>query len=273
MRAASVARMAGETRKAGRSSRDGGTRLQSVARAAQVLFLVAARPDGCTAKEAANAFGVPLPTMYHLLGTLVAEGLLVRDASRRFLLGPGVGALGNALQRQLSVPEHHLDACRRLSELTHETTGMSAWRGDELQVVASVEGPQPLRVAGLHVGAIHSGHARATGKLLLAFAAPAARDAYLSRHPLEARTAHTVTDPAAFDAELARIAEAGVAYDVEEYQEAVSCVAAPLRDGDTVVAAITVMAPAFRFAQRRDELTRATLEVARDASSPRRTAA
>ena len=58
---------------------------------------VAAQPHGATAKEVALASRLTLPTTYHLLNTLVDEGLLARDRSRhRYGLGPAAGVLAQA---------------------------------------------------------------------------------------------------------------------------------------------------------------------------------
>ena len=64
-------------------------RLLTVSRAITLLDCLAHHPDGQTAKGLAAALGVSLPTMYHLLNTLVAGGLVTRDSQTRlFTLGP-----------------------------------------------------------------------------------------------------------------------------------------------------------------------------------------
>lgn len=83
--------------------RSGGTRIQSVARSCQLLLWLAERPDGATAKEAAFATKLALSTAYHLLNTLVEEGLLVKDSERRYILGEATARLAHAY-RQRSEP-------------------------------------------------------------------------------------------------------------------------------------------------------------------------
>jgi DNA-binding IclR family transcriptional regulator len=234
-------------------------RIQSVSRAARLLLFASERENGCTAKEAAVAFGMALPTTYHLLNTLVDEGLLAKDTHRRYSLGPKVGALSDAYQRQVSVPEWLLLPLRQLAETTGETAYLAAWRGDEIRVLSTVEGAHAVRVAQLHSGYYANGHARATGKLLLALARPSVRSAYLRANPPRALTPRTIVGDEQLEAELARIRERGYAYDEEEFSEGVSCVAAPVIQNDVVLAAYTISAPTGRFRERRQALTEAVL--------------
>jgi DNA-binding IclR family transcriptional regulator len=248
------------------------TTIQSVSRASRLLLFVAENHEGATAKEAAVALGLALPTTYHLLNTLVAEGLLAKDSRRRYSVGPKVGALSDAYLRDASVPEWLLLPLHQLAETTGETAYLAAWRRHEIRVLATVEGAHAVRVAGLHAGYYANGHARATGKLLLALARDEVREAYLQANPMTALTPRTITSRAELEHELERIRERGYAYDEEEFSEGVGCVAAAAIENDVVIAAYTVSAPAERFRERRRVLTEATVFTARSAAARARQA-
>lgn len=249
------------------------TLIQSVARACRLLLFVAEQRDGCTAKEAAGAHGLALPTAYHLLNTLVAEGILVKDSRRRYSLGPKVGTLSDAFLRQVSAPEYLLLPLRQLAKTTGETVYLTAWHREEIRVLASVEGAHAVRVAGLHSGYYGNAHARATGKLLLAYARPEVREAYLQANPLEPLTPRTIANIDELNREFETIRERGYAYDEQEFAEGVCCVAAPVIENGVVIAAYGLQAPAGRFGERRQALTDATLFTARNATSSARRAA
>jgi IclR family transcriptional regulator, acetate operon repressor len=238
-----------------------GTRIQSVERASGLLRLLAHRADGCTAAEAAGHLGLTVPTTHHLLNTLVGEGLAVKDSRRRFALGPAVAVLAQGLVRQV-VPEYLRGPLDALAERTGETAYLATWGAGDIHVLASVEGARAVRVAEAVTGPYRHAHARATGKVLLAFAGDELRAAYLAAHPLEALTAATITQPGALETELAGIRERGYSEDREEFAEGVSCVSAPLLLDGSVVAAFTVSAPAQRYDARRDELLEAVLAAA-----------
>src|SRR5207302_4231935 len=136
-------------------------------------------------------------------------------------------------------------------ESTGETVYLSAWRHGEVVVLACVEGNKPVRVQGPRMRMSGLAHARASGKLLLAFASPAEREAYLRNHPLEQSTPRTVVDPENLSAELDLAARRGYALDLEEFREDVRGVAAPILQGEEAIAAYTIAAPANRFRVRR----------------------
>jgi IclR family acetate operon transcriptional repressor len=59
---------------------------------------------------------MPIATTYHLLNTLVSEGLLAKDSGRRYHLGPQIGVLADAFRRRLVPPEYLLVPLRELAQ-------------------------------------------------------------------------------------------------------------------------------------------------------------
>jgi IclR family acetate operon transcriptional repressor len=238
-----------------------GTRIRSVARASQVLLWVAGQPHGATAKEIADAHRLALPTAYHLLNTLVDQGLLAKDLHRRYILGPSTALLAEAHLRSKAVPESLLSALREVSRRTEETAYLADWGEYDIRVLGSVEGKQLLRVAEVGGGTYEHGHARANGKVLLAWAPAEVRQAYLRNHPLVPVTKNTICEPRQFEKELERVRERGYAYDHEEFALGVCCVGAPVLVNGHVVAALGLSVPTKRFEERQAELTATVLDV------------
>jgi IclR family transcriptional regulator, acetate operon repressor len=245
------------------AARRPGTRIQSVARACQLLLWLADLGRGATAKEIALAHRLTLPTTYHLLNTLVDQGLLAKDEERRFILGQSSARVAEAYLRGSAIPETLLGAIRQLAADTDEVVSLADWCEHEIRILASAEGSNVLRVAEMMNAPYEDAHARANGKLLLAYAWPDERHSYMRRHPPRRRTPATICDARALEAELDRIRLRGCAYDEEEFAEGLACVAAPLLDNGQIVASIAVSSPAERFAARRDELTAAVTATAK----------
>jgi IclR family transcriptional regulator, acetate operon repressor len=243
------------------------TRIRSVARAVGLLLWVAGEQGPRTASSASRAVGLPLATTHHLLNTLAAQGMLAKDAKRQYHLGPKVGALTDAFQRQVFPPDYLLDPLRHLADASGETAHLTAWRHGEIVILTSVEGTQAVRVARLHSGLEGGAHARAAGKLLLALAAPQIREAYLAAHPLEPLTEHTIRSRDELDAEFDRIREHAYAVDEEEFAPGVACVAAPIVVTGFPIGAYSVSAPFGRFRDRRVWLIDAVLSAARAGAS------
>lgn len=238
-----------------------GTRIRSVARASQLLLWVAQQPRGATVKEIAEAQGLTLPTTYHMLNTLVDQGLLAKDPHRRYILGRSAAVLAQAYLRGKAVPDHLLAGVRELARRTGETTYLVDWGEHEIRVLASIEGSQIVRVAEVGRGAYEHAHARAGGKVLLAYAPLELRRAYLRAHPLVPLTDKTMTDPREFEKELEITRRRGYAYDNEEFAVGLSCVGAALLIDGQLIAALSLSVPSDRFKLRRAELTSAVLDV------------
>jgi IclR family transcriptional regulator, acetate operon repressor len=247
------------------SAGDSSSSVQSVGRAAAILRYAASASNGVTAREVSEALGLRRPTVYHLLNTLVAEGLLARGQDRRYRLGLAVGQLAEAFRRSLSPPEHLVGHIRSLSLQTGEPTYITGWVGADIVLLARIPGQHPVSVSEFPLGLVGDAHARASGKLLLGLATPDARDAYLGAHPQVALTPNTIVDRAALELELAGIRERGYALDREEFNLGVCCLAAPL-DAD-VPYVISLAAPRERFGEHFEEYLAAIFETAAAASA------
>lgn len=230
------------------------TRIQSASRAARILLYVASTGGNIDIRRISEDLKLSLATTYHLVNTLVEEGLLSRNPDRRITLGPAISIIADAHARDSSLPEGFQAVLREVAQRTGETAYISAWRGEVVVVLASVEGSNAVRVVGLSPGFGGNLHARASGKLLLAFAPPERKEGLLAQMTLEAVTPRTITSKGVLRKELERVARAGVAFDVEEFQAGVACIAVPLRFSGSVVAALTISTPISRFRDNKQEL-------------------
>jgi DNA-binding IclR family transcriptional regulator len=246
------------------------TVIRSVSRASQILVHLGEQQESRSAKEIAAALGLALPTAYHLLGTLVGEGLLTKDSGRHYQLGPALAAITDAYMRQFTPPDYLVGPLRQLAEASGETAYVGCWRQHRLAVLASVEGRNAVRVAGVHIGFVGFGHARASGKVLLAFAPDTVREAYLLENPLVSVTPRTIVEPGELQLELERTRLLGFAVDEEEFRDGVACVAAPLLESGFPVAAYSISAPVERFRRRRQELIDLVVDATRQAAAERR---
>ena len=207
-----------------------------------------------TPKELAQEIDTPLPTTYHLLKTLVDLGALVKFEREGYRLGPAIGALSDSYLEQ-GEPLRILEpAVRDLAKITGETTYMTAWRSGKIEVVVTVSSSRPVRVAPLGHGSQSYAHARASGKVMLAFARPSLREEYLYNNPLEKITPVTIDNSEILEGELKEIVKRGYATDLEEYAPDVSCLSVPVLASGHLIAALTVSAPTIRFNTEFDTL-------------------
>lgn len=230
--------------------------IQSVQRASHMLLYVADHP-GSQASEISAHLGLSAPTTHHLLSTLVQEGLLRKDAYRRYELGAASERIAERINNHHRPAAELRFALAELARITGESCYLTAWRGDELRVVAVVEGEHAVRVAGLVVGYTEHVHARAGARVMLAYADPAVRDAVLADYEYTSLTPSTVQSRAKLDAELERIRETGIAHDRGAFRLGVYSISAPIVQEGQVRAALSLTAPDGRFSQHADEYVEA----------------
>jgi Transcriptional regulator len=245
-----------------------GTLIRSAGRAVQILLHISTSDNGLTAKQVAAEMKIPLATAYHLLNTLLDEKVVEKDDAHRFRIGSRASIIADAVNRRNAVPPRLLIALNRVAAVTGETAYLSAWRGAQIVVLGMVEGSQAVRVSGLTADYTEDIHARASGKLLLAFSPEETREAMLSRMSLRSITPTTITDINELRRGLEDVRRQGVAYDRQEFHVGVDCVAAPIRTGKHVVAALTVSSPTERFVRDEADIIQKLLQAAASASKP-----
>ncbi|MER6507169.1 IclR family transcriptional regulator [Nonomuraea sp. NPDC001636] len=236
--------------------------VQSVERALDVLEALAEHGGEAGLSEIAARTGLPYGTIHRLLQTLLARGYVRQESDRRYALGGGLVRLGGIAESMVGVwAQPYLT---RMVELSGETANLAVLEGDFVVYVAQVPSPRRLRMFA-EVGRRVLPHSTAVGKALLAGRAAAEAMAVFERTGMPRRTPNTITDAAGMLAELGRVKERGYATDLGEEELGVHCLAVPVRDGERVVAAMSVSGPAERIdALDRDELAEGMRMIAAD---------
>jgi IclR family acetate operon transcriptional repressor len=242
------------------------TRVRSVAKATSILLLIATERRPMTAREVSERTGIPVPTAYHLMETFIDAEILSKDSRKAYDLGPAVGILADAFHGKLTPPEYLTRPLHELALRTGETVYLSAWRDNDVVILAMLEGTGAVRVIALHSGTRGDAHARAAGKLFLALLPSQALDRYLKAHRLRARTENTITNLIALRRELDTVRARGYAFDCEEFAEGVTGVSSPVMTRDQVIAAYSLAAPSNRFALHRESYIAAVQETANSVS-------
>ncbi len=220
--------------------------VQSVDRAVTVMELLSRRGwSGVT--EVANELEIHKSTAYRLLTTLRDRGLVEQDsATEKYRLGFGLVALASSVTADLDVVRCSRPVCDRLAEQTRETVTVAVLEGDDGIILhQSNSGSSALSVnwEGRHTPL----HATAAGKIFLHYMPEDQRRRLLKR-PLQRYTENTIAKPASLQMELRASRDRGYWYTVEELEDGLNAVAAPIRCAEgAVVAAVSVSGPAFRL--------------------------
>lgn len=197
--------------------------------------------------EIAARTGVPKASALRHLKALAQMGYVIHDATARtYALGPSLLTLAERfLAQQPSVP-----ACRPiladLARETGETAHYAVLQGGDVIYLDIAESPRRIR-AFVSRGDRQPAHCMASGKAILAQCAAAVVDGLLERG-LERLTGNTITDEAAFRAELAATRRRGYGINLAEWMDDVGAAAAPIFSGSGQIAgAIGIAAPFARL--------------------------
>ena len=242
---------------------------QSLKRGLRIIEGIASIGSSATLAEIARKTALPRSTAHHLLRALVEFGYLVQDGNARtYMLAPKLFRLtGNTwTKEQLAViAKPYLD---ELSRRTGEGTSLAVLRDGVVTVIAKREPEGPVRVVQ-EVGARRPIHCTAVGKALAAWLPGHELSGIIRRKVFQRMTPRTITSPAAFRRELARIRATGFAFDNEEHIEGIRCIATPVRDhSGEVRASLCVVGPKNHIPQRRlPEIRQALAAVSADLSA------
>jgi DNA-binding IclR family transcriptional regulator len=173
--------------------------IQSVARALDLLHVIARSPQPIVLAELASVTGLGRSTAWRLLATMEARGLIDRDvASGGYAMGPGALVLA-AGAGERAILQRARPALDRLARETGETASLAMPRRFGLYYVEQVD--PPTRVAANWRGIELALHASSSGKAFLAHLPSSEREALLAR-PLHRYTEATITDRRSLGAEL-----------------------------------------------------------------------
>lgn len=213
-----------------------------------LLDTLAAHPDPVPLKQLAQETGLHPSTAHRILGSMTQRGFVERIDAGVYRLGIRLLQLGNIVKSRISVRETAVEMMQRLHQTTGESVNLGMRSGDEIVYVERTSsGRSAMRVVHI-VGARAPLHTTATGKLFLAEDGAGKTAEYARRTGLPGATPASLTDPVALERELERVRRHGIAYDMEEVEAGVRCIAAGIRDDSgALVAGLSLSTPAERF--------------------------
>src|SRR5260221_7791941 len=221
------------------------SRVQSIERAFTVLATLADGPIGVT--EVAERASLPKSTAARLLGSLAREGVVEQvPGGTHYRLGQRLVALAAGIRPARSLAMLARPSLAELAGTAGEAAGLSVPEGYLVHYIEQVSSPKPVSVRDW-TGSRIPMHAVSSGQVLLAFAPPVFVQRYLGR-PLERFTERTLVTGADLLERMRAIRRDGFAWALEEFDEGISSVAAPVTDASgEVVAAVHLHGPSYRF--------------------------
>jgi IclR family acetate operon transcriptional repressor len=232
-----------------------GTTLKTVERALDVLEMVAQSDEALQIKDIADKLDHNLSSTYHTVNTLLTRQYLHKSDRGGLTIGTKIGILSASLVRGSDFNADVRPLIAKLAADSGETVYMSLFIAGSAVIQIVIESKKSLRVTGLSVGYSGLEDRRASGKAVLAHLSTVELNKFfVALHPKISATERT-NRLESLSMELAEVRERGYAFDEQNYEPGVCCVAAPffLPDG-TVGGSVAVSAPALRVDYLRDQI-------------------
>lgn len=222
--------------------------IQVIERMMKLLEVLAHYPDPVSLKQLAQDTGLHPSTAHRILGAMTHSGFVERPEAGAYRLGIRLLELGNIVKSRINIRPIALPFMQRLHAEIGESVNLGVRHDDEIVYVERTSsGRSSVRVVHL-VGARAPLHSTAVGKLFLVEDGPQKVREYARRTGLPGFTPTSLTTLAALEKELDRVRRHGVAFDNEEIEQGLRCIAAPVRDDTGELAAgLSVSAPADRY--------------------------
>lgn len=199
-----------------------------------------------TVSEAAERLGVARSTAHRLLAMLVYRDFAVQDDSRAYRAGPVLELAAHSRSAAARLRAAALPHLQALVDASGESANLIIRTADTARFIASVEGPQALRV-GSREGMVFPAHQTTGGLLLLAELS----DDELCRTYAEERYTDRPADRpdlAELRRTLARVRKNGFAVNKGLSERGVTAVGYPVRAADgNACAGISISMPSVRY--------------------------
>jgi DNA-binding IclR family transcriptional regulator len=225
--------------------------IRAVDRALDILMCFTRQTPSLSMTQIADKIGMNKSTVHRLLGTLEKRHFLHRDAdSGQYQLGVHMLQMAHLALENNTIRKAATPFMKELASRSQETITLSILDGNEVIFLNVIESPQRVKLAA-SVGQRMPAFATAAGKAMLSRLDNNQVEKILDQG-MQRYTPHTVRTKAALLENIAVARRHGFAISMQEYEDGINAVAAPVlaQDG-TLMAAVTVAGPAYRFSREK----------------------
>jgi len=205
--------------------------------------------DGAGVTTLAEELGHSKSTIHSHLRTLTDRELLVRDGDS-YRLSLRVLDMATHVREQIGDGDVIREEARSLAEQTGEIAQFGIEEYGRVSYFCKFTGKKGVETAS-RVGTQQPMHSTALGKTILAYLPEERTEKLIADIEFNRPTPNTVSGPDELRADLDGIRERGYALDDEENIAGLRCVAAPVRDGEKVLGALSLSGPSSRFTEDR----------------------
>ncbi len=192
--------------------------------------------------------------VFRLLATLESRGYIEQNkATENYRLGLKALELGQTFIKQMGLLRQAKPILEDIVATCNETAYVAIYKENHIVYLDVVETNLTVRVVS-RVGSRLPAYCTASGKVHMAHMTEEELENLRDNANLVQHTSTTIINPDDINAEMEKIREQGYAFDDEELDLGVRCIAAPIRDYTRrIVGAISISGPTMRVSNARTE--------------------
>lgn len=226
-------------------------KIAAIDKSLKIIELLSKNPQGLSLSEIAKMLCFPTSTIHHILSTFREHDYISQNPeTKKYLLGFKFLSISSIILENLDIRKTAYNCLRKLHQMSNETVHLSILRDGKVTYIDKIQKAGGLSLA-TYIGFRTDPHAAAGGKVLLSeLSDEEIRNIYKAK-PLRIYGKNTITNMGQLLEELDNIRKQGYAIDNEEYYEGVRCVAAPIRAGGKIIAAVSITGSIFTITMER----------------------
>ena len=192
--------------------------------------------------------------VFRLLATLESRGYIEQNkATENYRLGLKALELGQTFIKQMGLLRQAKPILEDIVATCNETAYVAIYKENHIVYLDVVETSLTVRVVS-RVGSRLPAYCTASGKVHMAHMTEEELEVLLDSVNLVQHTPTTIISPDSISAEMEKVREQGYAFDDEELDLGVRCIAAPIRDYTRrIVGAVSISGPTMRVSNARTE--------------------
>lgn len=222
---------------------------QSAEKMLVILEYMASQREPVRLLDISRSLGINVSTVLRFLTALVNRGYAAQEEdSTKYYLTYRICALANQVSSHMDIRSIARPCMDQLSQMFGEAVCLGIENNRRVVYIENVDGSGQLLHTTQRIGSIAPMHCTGIGKLLLLNYSDSELEQLIEIEGLRRCTDHTLTSKWQLEEELARIRGQGVAYDNEECELGIRCLACPIYNSQgRVIAGISVTGPAGRL--------------------------
>lgn len=217
--------------------------IQAIVNAVKILDLINEKNE-IGVREIAKILDIPKSTVFRIIKTLESQNLLVSTHEDEYAIGYKMLNYRAGINKEKNLITYATDSLKNFCKNTNETINLAIRNRDKTFIIYSEEGEYySLQSNMLPESDLYCS---STGKIFMASMPEEDVMKYFSGI-LTKRTINTITNYNQFLKEKQTILNTDIAYDHEEYEYGLTCVATSIKVKDEIIAAISVSGPTTRL--------------------------